>query len=73
MKNSYMYLMLIVSVSLVVVISGCTSTPPGDGNGVNAGSFNLLISDTPANISDFDSLTVYFSSMRLFSEGSEGN
>ena len=40
------------------------------------GNFELLISDAPANISDFDSLTVTFSQARIFTQddnGSESN
>ena len=44
-----------------------------DNSGVsgNTGSFRLLISDRPAAIGDFDSLTVSFSHARVFGGGSD--
>jgi Cys-rich repeat protein len=64
-KNTYLVLVL---VSLLVLVAGCTAEPPvtpGTGNLV------LLVSDAEADIGDFDSLTVHFSKARVFKRGEE--
>lgn len=47
----------------VVAVSGCTSTNTGD-----SGQFELLISDQPAAIDDFDYLNVEFSHANIFTD-----
>lgn len=46
-----------------VAVSGCTSTSTGD-----SGQFELLISDRPAAIDDFDYLNVEFSHANIFTD-----
>jgi hypothetical protein len=55
-------------IAAVIAVSGCTSTSTGD-----SGQFELLISDQPAAIEDFDYLNVEFSHANVFasSNGSE--
>lgn len=55
-------------IAAVIAVSGCTSTTTG-----NSGQFELLISDRPAAIEDFDYLNVEFSHANVFasSNGSE--
>lgn len=48
-----------------VAVSGCTAF------GTAQGSFELLVSDRPAVIDDFDSLTVTFSEARVFTGENE--
>jgi hypothetical protein len=48
----------------LVLISGCVTQP-----GATTGSFVLLISDSEADIADFDSLEVTFSKARIFKSG----
>lgn len=49
--------------AVVVAVSGCTSTNTGD-----SGQFELLISDQPAAIDDFDYLNVEFSHANIFND-----
>jgi hypothetical protein len=55
-------------IAAVIAVSGCTSTSTGD-----SGQFELLISDQPAAIEDFDYLNVEFSHANVFASinGSE--
>jgi hypothetical protein len=48
-------------ITAVIAVSGCTSTSTGD-----TGQFELLISDQPAAIDDFDYLNVEFSHANIF-------
>lgn len=58
---------LFVGAVLAVVLAGCTAQT----GSVGSGQFELLISDAPADIDDFDSLTVTFSDARVFRAGAE--
>ncbi|MDY6770415.1 MAG: DUF4382 domain-containing protein [Candidatus Nanohaloarchaea archaeon] len=55
--------LLITGVLALTVLAGCTS--PTNQTGAE-GTFELLISDQPADIEDFSSLTVTFSEARVF-------
>jgi len=70
------YIYLIPLLIFIVAVSGCTSeSVPDDGTGNGGtggvGNFMLLISDAPADIGDFDSLVVHFSSARIFKQSEE--
>lgn len=56
---------MVLVVLAVVAVAGCTHSGPDAGNG----SFELLISDRPAAIDDFGSLTVTFDEARVFPAG----
>lgn len=53
---------------LAVVASGCTDTPTS-----SQGEFELLVSDRPAAIDDFDSLDVTFTKARVFRESGDNS
>lgn len=57
------------AVMLAVVASGCIGSSTSD----TSGDFELLISDAPAAIDDFDSLEVSFSEARVFRSSNESN
>jgi hypothetical protein len=52
---------ILIALLAVTLLAGCTST----GGGAT-GDFELLVSDQPADIGDFSSLTVTFSEARVF-------
>jgi len=68
-----------ILIGLVVLISctlGCTEKKieePGVMESPGEGSFQLLISDAPADIEDFGSLVVTFSHARVFKAGENGS
>lgn len=53
----------LTALAAVIVASGCVHTGPA---GSSSGNFELLVSDAPAAIDDFESLEVTFSEARMF-------
>jgi hypothetical protein len=51
------------------LLAGCSTNTDSDGSG--SGSFQLMISDQPAAIGDFDSLDVTLSSARIYRAGDD--
>ncbi len=60
-----MRIRLVFAIVAALAIAGCTA--PSSGAGSGQGGFELLISDAPADIGDFESLEVGFSHARVFS------
>lgn len=62
-------LTLSLAIIALLLSSGCAQMGGGQGNG--QGDFELLVSDAPADIGNFDSLDVTFSEARVFESTGE--